>query len=200
MTNQSAETQTGGVDRAVAVAAEYDALQGFAWMTTGAGLLLAALTGQTAVYIALGAAFAGLVPTWYHRRYGLARPTGQRSVRIGIGTVVALLLLGTAVVLDRLLHPPVLVTMLTLAVVLGTGQHLMLRRTGLTRVHLLVYALVALTAAGPLVGWGRGDDVLPYGLAVAGAALVVTGLVDHRRLVRILGPATVDPAEGDDER
>ena len=198
MTNQPAEIRRGPeLDRAVAAAAEYDALQGFAWMVIGGGLVLAAATpGQAAVYLALGAAFAGLVPSWYHRRFGLARPTRERSVRLGIGSAVALVLLLAAYAVDRALQPPVLVTMLTLALVLGVGQHLMLRRTGLTGIHRAVYALVAVAAAGPLVGWGRGDALAPYGLAIAGLALLVTGLVDHVRLVRILGPAT-DPATAD---
>ena len=200
MTDQSAGSSANvDVSRAASVAAEYDALQGYAWMTLGAGLLLAAATGQEAVYLALGAAFTALAPSWYHRRYGLARPTGERNLRVAIGSGVAFLLLVTAFLLDRFLQPPVLLTLLTLAVVLGVGQHLMLRRTGLTRVHRVVHGLVALAALGPLLGLGRGDALLPYGLTVAGLALLVTGLVDHRRLVQILGPADADP-EADDER
>lgn len=200
MANQSASAHIGpDVSRAAAIAAEYDALQGYAWMTLGGGLVLAGVTGMEAVYIALGGAFAGMVPSWYHRRYGLARPTGRRSANITIGTVVALVLLGTALFLDQRWQLPVLITMLIMAVVLGIGQHLMLRRTGLTAVHLAVYAAVALTAAGPLLGLGRGDALFPYAETVAGLALVVTGLVDHRRLVRILGPATGDAGREDDD-
>ena len=197
MANQSADAYRGAdLDRAVAVAAEYDALQGYAWMTLGAGLLLGALTGQEAVWLALGAAFTALVPSWYHRRYGLARPTAERNLRVAIGSVVALVALLTGYILDRFWEPPVLVTLLTLAVVLGVGQHLMLRRTGLTPVHRVAHGLVALAAFAPLLGLGHGA-LLPYVLAVAGLALVVTGLVDHRRLVRLLGPADED---ADDER
>ena len=197
MANQSADAYRGAdLDRAVAVAAEYDALQGYAWVTLGAGLLLAALTGQEGVYLALGAVFTALVPSWYHQRYGLARPTGERNLRVALGTVLALVLLVTGFVLDRFWQPPVLITLLTLAVVLGVGQHLMLRRTGLTPVHRLVHGLVAVAAFAPLLGLGHGT-LLPYVLAVAGLALVVTGLVDHRRLVRLLGPADED---ADDER
>ena len=197
MANQSADAYRGAdLDRAVAVAAEYDALQGYAWVTLGAGLLLAALTGQEGVYLALGAVFTALVPSWYHQRYGLARPTGERNLRVALGTVLALVLLVTGFVLDRFWQPPVLITLLTLAVVLGVGQHLMLRRTGLTPVHRLVHGLVAVAAFAPLLGLGHGA-LLPYVLAVAGLALVVTGLVDHRRLVRLLGPADED---ADDER
>lgn len=198
MTNRSAKSlSTSDVDRAVAVAAEYDALQGLAWVTLGVALLVGAVVpGQAAVYLALGAALTALVPGWYHRRYGLARPTNRRNILVIVGTLVSFVLLGTAFILDRVLQPPVLVTMLTLAVVLGVGQHLMLRRTGLTPVHLAVYALVALTALAPLLGGDRGSTgLLSYGLAVAGLALVVTGLVDHRRLVRILGPAGEDTTE-----
>ncbi|GAA1435585.1 hypothetical protein GCM10009616_33040 [Microlunatus lacustris] len=197
MANQSADAYRGAdLDRAVAVAAEYDALQGYAWVTLGAGLLLAALTGQEGVYLALGAVFTALVPSWYHQRYGLARPTGERNLRVALGTVLALVLLVTGFVLDRFWQPPVLITLLTLAVVLGVGQHLMLRRTGLTPVHRVVHGLVALAACGPLLGLDHAA-LVPYVLAVAGAALVVTGLVDHRRLVRLLGPADED---ADDER
>ncbi len=198
MANQSADSRRPlDVRQAVAVAAEYDALQGYAWMTLGAGLLLGAATGQYAVYLALGATATALVPSWYHRRYGLARPTGERNLAVALGTGVALVLLVTGFVLDRFWQLPVLLTLLTLAGVLGVGQQLMLRRTGLTPVHRVVHGLVGLAAFGPLLGLGRGGALLPYVLVVAGLALLVTGLVDHRRLVRVLGPAEED---ADDER
>lgn len=101
---------------------------------------------------------------------------------------------------DRQVRGPVLLTLLAVALSLGVGQYLMLRRTGLTPVHAAVYALVALSAAGPLVGLGLGGSLLPYVLAVTGAALVVVGLVDHRRLVRAFAPLRATDAEGDGER
>jgi len=107
-------------------------------------------------------------------------------------TMVVILLV--AYVLDRWLQLPVLLTMLGLTASLAVGQFLMLRRTGLTAAHWCAYAALALAALAPVVGGPRGAEALPYVLVCAGVALIVLGLVDHRRLVQILGPAETSRA------
>ncbi len=180
--------------RAANVAREYDALQGLSFVAMGAAFLVGSVIDQPAVWIALGAAASGSAPLWYQRRFGTVKPPPGRTAWVALGSVIALLLFLGGYVLDRHLRGPVLLTLVALALSLGVGQYLMLRRTGLTVVHVVVYALVAVAAAGPVVGWGRGEVLLPYILAVTGAALVVVGLVDHRRLVRSFAPL----GEGDE--
>lgn len=177
------------VRRAAAVAREYDALMGLSLVVLGLGCVVAGLTGQVAVYVAIGAALSGASASWYVKRYGRVRASGSRNALIFAGSMAMLVILLLGYVLDRWLQLPVLLTLLGLAVSLAVGQFLMLRRTGLTPVHWLVYAALALAACAPVAGWPRGADSLPYVLVTAGLALIVLGVVDHRRLVKILGPA-----------
>lgn len=179
---------TTRIRQATAVAREYDALQGLTYVALGGGFLFAAATGQPAIWIALGAAFGALAAGWYHRRYGFVRPRPDRASRLLVGSVVAILLILAGYVLDQWLRPPVSFSLLAIVVVLGGGQWLMLRRVGLTPVHWIVYALLVVAAFGPIVGWGVGGLFTPYVLVVTGLALLVVGVVDHLRLVRLLGP------------
>jgi hypothetical protein len=182
--------------RAAGLAREYDALQGLTFVVLGGAFLFGSLVDEPAVWIALGAAASASAPLWYQRRFGTVKPTPDRNAWVALGVATALLLFLGAYVADRHLRGPVLLTLLAVALSLGVGQHLMLRRTGLTPVHLAVYGLVALAAAGPLVGLGTGAQLLPYVLAVTGGALVVVGLVDHRRLVRALAPVEDEDHDG----
>lgn len=180
--------------QAAAVTREYDALMGLSQVVLGIGAIVAGLTGQTAVYLAIGAALSGASASWYVKRYGRVRATSARNTLIFAGAMAMVVVLLVSYILDRWLEPPVLLTLIGLAVTLAVGQFLMLRRTGLTVVHWLVYAALVLAAFGPLVGGPRGGGALGYILVAAGIALIVLGIVDHRRLVRILGPGEKAPA------
>lgn len=182
------------LSRAVAVAREHDALMGLTSAVLGAGFLMAANTGQLAVWIALGAAFSAIGTRWYHRGFSFARPRRDRLVRANVGAAIVVMVILVAFVLDRWLDPPVVLSLLAVAAGLGVGQILMLRRLGLTPVHWAVYAALMVAAFAPLVGVANKGLFTPFVLAVTGAALVVLGLIDHRRLVRAMGPA----ASGDD--
>lgn len=186
--------------RAVAVAREYDALQGLVLVVMGGALLFGSVVGQPAVWIALGGAACGSAPLWYERRFGTVKPPPGRTAWTALGAGAALMLFLGGYIVDRQVRGPVLLTLVALAISLGVGQYLQLRRTGLTPVHKAVYGLVALGAAGPLVGLGLGASLLPYILAVTGAALVVLGLVDHRRLVRSFASLDASDPERDGER
>ncbi len=199
MTNQSADGEAlMAVDpeRASAVAKEYDALQGLAPAVMGLGLVGGAATDQPVIWILLAAGLVSATNGWYARRFGTVKPTADRAAWAALCSVVAGLLFLGGYALDRALQGPVLLTLLAVALSLGVGQYLLLRRMGLTVLHKVVYVLVALAAGGPLVGLGRGNALLPYILLVSGLALVVIGLVDHRRLVRALSP--VDRTYGDE--
>lgn len=175
--------------RAVAVAREYDALMGLTSVVMGAGFLMASIIDPPAVWIALGSAFGAMCPEWYYRRFGFTRPRPRRVVwsSVGVGVVLAAVLV--AFVLDRWLAPPVVLSLLAVAAGLGAGQFLMLHRVGLTPVHWAVYAALVVAAFAPMVGVANKGLFTPFVLAVTGAALVVLGLIDHRRLVRAMGPA-----------
>lgn len=182
-------TDASRVRLAAAVAREYDALMGLSLVVLGIGCVVAGLTGQTAVYVAIGAALSGASASWYVKRYGRVRATGSRNSLIFAGSMAMVVVLLLGYVLDRWLQLPVLLTLIGLAVSLAVGQFLMLRRTGLTAIHWCVYGALGLAAFAPLVGGPRGGDAQQYMLICAGLALIVLGLVDHRRLVQILGPA-----------
>ncbi len=182
-------TDASRVQRAAAVAREYDALMGLSLVVLGIGCVVAGLTGQFAIYVAIGAALSGASASWYVKRYGRVRAGGTRNGWIFAGSMTMVVILLVGYVLDRWLQLPVLLTLIGLAGSLAVGQFLMLRRTGLTPIHWCVYAALLLAAFAPLVGGPRGGDAQPYMLICAGLALIVLGLVDHRRLVKILGPA-----------
>lgn len=176
----------------MAVARECDALMGLTSAVLGAGFLMAAVTGQPGVWIALGAAFSAMGTGWYHRRFGFARPRRGRLVRANLGAAIVLV----AFALDRRLAPPVVLSLLAVAAGLGVGQFLMLRRVGLTPVHWAVYAALVVAAFAPMAGVANQGLFTPFVLVAVGAGLVVVvGLVDHRRLVRAMGPAAdVEPS------
>lgn len=174
--------------QATAVAREFDALMGLSSIAMGIGAIVAGVTGQTAIYLAMGSLLSGASASWYVKRYGRVRGTSARNALIFAGAMAVVVILLLGFVLDRWLQGPVLFTLVGLAISLGVGQFLMLRRTGLTVVHWIVYAALVVASFAPMVGGPRGGAGLDYILVAAGLALIVLGIVDHRRLVRILGP------------
>jgi hypothetical protein len=176
------------LDRAVALAREYDGLMGLSYVALGLGFLYAAVTDQPAIGIALGAAFSALAVTWYVRRFGGVKPRSGRATRLFAGAMIAVVVILIGYLLDRWLSPPVSLSVLAVALVLGGGQFLTLRRIGLTPIHWIVYGLLVIAAFGPLLGLGVGGLFSTYALTVTGVALVVVGIVDHRRLAEMMGP------------
>lgn len=174
--------------RATALAREYDAMMGLGSVALGAGFVGAAITGQPGVWIALGVIFYGVIPEWYYRRLGFAPPRRDRTVRLLAGTVVVVAIVVAAVVVDRWLSPPVSLTLLAAAGVIGGSQFLMLRRVGLTALHWIVYAALVACAFAPLLGVGMNGPSSAFVLVVVGLSLIMLGLIDHLRLVRLLGP------------
>lgn len=136
----------------------------------------------------MGAVIAVLVPRGYARRFGRVQGRYARIDKIIVGAVVGVVLIAVAWAVDSGPGAPLLIAPMVFAVVLGVGQKLLLRRTGLTPVHWIVYGLVFLSAFVPLA-MPSFYPVLP----VLGAGLVVIGLVDHFRLVRFMTPAATDP-------
>lgn len=182
--------------RAQAVAREYDALLGLCAVWLGLGFVLGAFL-HSAAFVAVGGGLGCASAGFYYRRYGLVKPKPARSVLAVVGVAVATVCVLAAYFLDRDLGGRVLITLLVAAAALAGGQLLMLRRTGLTWMHWTVYACVAVCSAGPIVGLGVGDELLPYVLVVGGLGLIAVGIVDHLRLVRFMSP--VDE-RGDGER
>lgn len=92
-------TCSAQLNRATAVAREYDSLMGLGPVALGAGFMGAALTGgQPGVWIALGLIFYGVILAWYYRRLGFAPPRHDRMVRLLAGTAIVVAVSGAAVV------------------------------------------------------------------------------------------------------
>lgn len=181
------------IKRATTFAQEYDALMGLSMVPLGGGFILAAVTGYVAVCIGLGSAFAILVIAWYNRKYGAVRPKSGRNRAMVLGVVVAIVLIVTGWILDELLATPVSLSLLAIAISYGLGEWLMLRRIGFTPVHWVVCLLFLVAAFGPAIGIGSIGLFSAYTLACTGTALIVIGLVDHVRFVRLIGPTPAEP-------
>ncbi len=175
-----------GLRRTAAAAAEVDMLQGLGSVILGAVVIAVGVIGNP-ILLAFGGVLAVSVESWYASRYGRAKPTLRRTVYGTLLSIAAIGLVTVGLAIDGWWPQPILVSLLATAVALAVGLWLGLRRVGLTRWHWVVFALVAVGSLLPLVGI-RGQGVVnSVWCFVTGAALVVTGLIDHQRFVEIFG-------------
>lgn len=126
---------------------------------------------------------------FYDVHYGRVRPSARQQVRTTIVmAVVAPLSIGLSLLLRSeagwSLDLPVNATATSFALLLLAGYA---AYTVLRPHHLII--LGSLVAAGLLPVW-NGADPSNIGLAMTGVAIMVSGLFDHRELVRTFGPAT----------
>lgn len=182
--------------QAAAVAQEYDALMGLVSVFLGAGLLMGAATGRPGMWGVLGALVGLLSTDWYYRRFGYVRMRTGRMWRYVAGMIVGVVIVGAALRIDEWLMPPVSLTLLAVALVVGVGDFLMLRRVGLTPVHWAGFGVLVIASVAPLFGVGVGGFDSPFVLAVIGVVMVAVGLADHVRLVRIMGRLPESGANG----
>jgi len=177
-----------------AAAARYTYLRGLFGIPLGVLIILVALVNWGACPLwafpgAVAAAGAACLPIarYYNANYGRITPSAGQQARGAVAAVIGvavlagvwLLLRGRA---DWSLDLPVnafavawaLFMLISCAIYVGFRAH-----------HVIIWG--ALLVAGALPVW-HGEDPTSIGLVLAGAAVMMSGVFDHRLLVRTFGP------------
>jgi hypothetical protein len=188
-------------------AAKYSYLRGLLYIPLGLLFILAALGNWQVgplrhawtfpvAALAIGAACLPIA-RYYNERYGRLSPSTRQEVRgavaaaIGLAVVVggSLLMRSRA---DWSLDLPVNAIAVTFAVVMLISYAV---GVGLEAHHVIIWG--ALLVAGALPVW-TGADPSNIGLLLAGVAVMVNGLFDHRLFVHTFGsPERLDLEDGD---
>jgi hypothetical protein len=188
-------------------AANYSYLRGLLFIPLGGLFVLAALGNWSvgplrhAWVFVVAAAVLGLaclpISRYYNEHYGRLSPSTRQQVRGAIAAVLAVVVIvGGSLLLrsraDWSLDLPVNATAVTFALVMlisyGVG-------VGLKAHHVIIWG--ALLVAGALPVWS-GADPSNVGLVLAGVAVMVSGVFDHRLFVDTFGPpAILDRENGD---
>ena len=129
---------------------------------------------------------------YYNENYGRATSSSRQHMRVAIAVVIGLLVIIVSQAISASLDLPVnaaaasfaLFMLICVAVMAGVKTH-----------HLIIWG--ALLVAGLLPVWD-GADPSSIGLAMSGAAVMVTGIFDHLLLVRTFGSSTGMSREGSD--
>ena len=192
-----------------AAAANYSYLRGLFAVPVGVVLILAALANwqvgplrQTwAFFVAVVVAGAACLPIarYYRENYGRYRPSTRQQVRGAVAVVIgaAVVYGGSLLLRSRAgwsLDLPVnaiavsfaLFMLITYAIGVGLKAH-----------HVIIWG--ALLVAGALPVW-HGADPSNIGLVLAGVAVMVSGVLDHRLFVHTFGPAKALDREDSDAR
>jgi hypothetical protein len=178
-------------------AASYSYLRGLLFIPLGGLFILAALGNwevgplrHTWAFLVVAAALGLvylLINRYYVENYGRLTPSPRQQVRAGAAVAVAVaVVLGGSLLLrsraDWSLDLPVNAVAVTFALVMlisyGVG-------VGLKAHHLIIWG--ALLATGALPVWD-GADPSNIGLVLAGAAVMISGVFDHRVFVDTFGP------------
>jgi len=183
--------------RLESAATDYTYLRGLFGIPIGLTFILAALGNigwgpldQAWVFLVCLAAL-GLsclpINRFYNRHYGRVRLTTRQQVRMSVATVASTaLILGGSLLLNSRAGFSLDLPVNPIAVTFALGMLLVGAATlGVKPHHVVV--LGTLLAIGLLPIWG-GADADNIGLALAGVAVIVMGLLDHRLLVRTFGP------------
>jgi hypothetical protein len=178
-------------------AASYSYLRGLLFIPLGGLFILAALGNWEVgplrhtwafliVAAALGLVYL-LINRYYVENYGRLTPSTRQQVRAGAAVAVAVaVVLGGSLQLrsraDWSLDLPVNAVAVTFALVMlisyGVG-------VGLKAHHLIIWGALLVTGALPV--WD-GADPSNIGLVLAGAAVMISGVFDHRVFVDTFGP------------
>lgn len=179
--------------RAADVAHDYVSLMGLASVAYGCGFLAGALSGWPGCISLGGVLLGGACQRWYRHRFGAVVARGPRSLGAAVCFALGLIFPLVGALVDVRVRPPVSVTLLAMALLLGGAWVVALRRVGLTVVHWAAIAAMVAAALAPAAGLGDVAPFSPYVLTVVGCALMVVGAVDHVRLVRAMPPAPTEP-------
>lgn len=167
--------------------ASYWHLRGLLYVPVGVLLILSALFNgdlgpDWAFLIAVAA--AGLawlaISRYYGSHYGRMRPSPQQEARglAAVAVAIAAIALGAFVLSDTPLNP--------VAIAFAAGMLVSYRLgVGLKPHHVAVWGALLLIGAIPV--WD-GADSANAGLALAGVAVIVSGILDHRLFIRTFGP------------
>ncbi|MEA2151346.1 MAG: hypothetical protein QOD69_3176 [Solirubrobacteraceae bacterium] len=177
-------------------AASYSYLRGLFFIPLGMLFILAALANwewgplrHTWVFFAAVLAIGAVclpITRYYKENYGRLRPSARQQARGAAAVLVALaVVLGGSLLLRSdaswSLDLPVNATAVTLALIMllsyGVG-------VGLKAHHVIIWGTVLLAGALPV--W-NGADPSNIGLLMAGVAVMVSGVFDHRLFVRTFG-------------
>jgi hypothetical protein len=178
-------------------AASYSYLRGLLFIPLGGLFILAALGNwevgplrHTWAFLVVAAALGLvylLINRYYVENYGRLTPSTRQQVRAGAAVAVAVaVVLGGSLLLrsraDWSLDLPVNAVAVTFALVMlisyGVG-------VGLKAHHLIIWGALLVTGALPV--WD-GADPSNIGLVLAGAAVMISGVFDHRVFVDTFGP------------
>ena len=167
-------------------AVSYAHLRGLLLIPVGALFVLAALANWDVVpswVLAAGVAVVALVCLailrHYREHYGRVRTSAQQGTRDAVAMGVAVVIvIGASVALHAL---PVNAIAIGIAVALGVGYAL---GPGLRTHHVVI--LGALLTVGALPVW-NGADSANAGLLLAGIAVALTGIFDHRAFLHTFG-------------
>lgn len=180
---------TDDLQRRIAVSKDYDMLQGLITVGTGISVLLAA-TNHNFLWMGIGSALSVVIGvSWYEKRFGRARSTRSRSAATVLFSILAILVVVIASGVDQWRSGPLLWTPLVAGPLMLAGEWAGLRHTGLTLWHWASCILLTLCAFIPLLGY---QPSFWFSMGTLAPALIVIGLVDHRRLVEALGNGMTD--------
>jgi hypothetical protein len=180
-----------------AAAANYSYLRGLLFIPVGGLCILAALGNWQVgplrhtwafllALVAIGLAYLA-ISRYYNEHYGRLTPSTRQQARAAVGVAIAVaLVLGGSLLLrsraDWSLDLPVnalavtfsLLMLVTYAIGVGLKAH-----------HVIIWGTLLVTGALPV--W-NGADPSNIGLLLAGIAVIVSGVFDHRLFVETFGP------------
>ena len=181
-------------------AANYTYLRGLLFIPMGGLCILAALGNwqvgplRHSWAFVLGLVAIGLVylpiSRYYNDNYGRLTPSTRQQVRATVAVAIAVaLMLGGSLLLrsraDWSLDLPVNAIAVTFALLMLVSYAI---GVGLKAHHVIVWGALLVTGALPV--W-NGADPSNIGLVLAGVALMVSGVFDHRLFVDTFGPPKV---------
>jgi hypothetical protein len=188
-------------------AANYSYLRGLLFIPAGALCILAALGNwevgplRHAWVFLVAALVIGLgyvaISGYYNERYGRLSPSTRQQVRAGVALAIGVAVMSAGSLLmrsraDWSLDLPVNAIAVSFALVMLVSYAI---GVGLKAHHVIIWG--TLLVAGALPVWD-GADPSNIGLVLAGAALIASGLFDHRLFVDTFGPPRLlDHADGD---
>jgi len=187
-----------------AAAANYSYLRGLFGIPLGVLIILVALVnwGVCPLWAFLAAvvvAGAACLPIarYYNENYGRLSPSTRQQVRGAVAAVIGVAVVGGGSLLLRSragwsLDLPVNATAASFALFMLTAYAIYV---GLKAHHVIIWG--ALLVAGALPVW-NGADPSNIGLVLAGVAVTVSGIFDHRLFVHTFGSPEVLDREGSD--